>query len=244
MPVRKPLTDNKQTILLFDAVGTLIRPVQDAVSVYHSAARRFGSQLQPPAISQRFEAARQRLFQTDLKAADCPPGSLVSSDSHEYQLWKQTVSDVLNDIEPNNEAFEFLWNYFAAPEHWEIFPDVEPCWRQLGASGITIGLASNFDSRLVEIVRHHALLATCDHLFYSARIGYLKPDPNFYREVGFHFDADSRIVMVGDNLQNDCEGPRLAGWQAFWLDRADHHQSDTTYRIRNLLELPQLLAND
>jgi phosphoglycolate phosphatase-like HAD superfamily hydrolase len=48
-----------------------------------------------------------------------------------------------------HQLFEDLYELFKKPEAWETFPDVEPTLQWLRAQGITLGVISNFDERLV-----------------------------------------------------------------------------------------------
>ena len=150
--------------------------------------------------------------------------SLASSDELEFQLWKQVVYDVFDELNSREILFQELWEYFSFPGHWQVYRDVRPCWEQLTALGIGIGLASNFDSRLLKITS--ALLPAADFVFYSAQIGYRKPSPQFYRGIETKLSAlaggaaQPRFLMVGDDFENDYAAPQLAGWSSIWLNRA------------------------
>jgi putative hydrolase of the HAD superfamily len=231
-------------IILFDAVGTLIRPQPNVVSVYLATARQFGSRLEADQIRDRFRLARESFFDSKVPVDQLEPGSLISSNAIEYEKWQQLVQYVLHDVEPIDAAFESLWDHFAAPNNWQVYPDVEPCWQQLTEMGMTIGIASNFDARLVSIANQLPPLQTCQHIFYSGEVGFLKPDPEFFRRIASHFTGRSghRFAMVGDNRRHDYEAPKRLGWHAVWLNRNPESRSGTNERISGLAELPHFLV--
>ena len=223
---------------IFDAVHTILRPVPDVMSTYFLAGQKFGSQVSRDDVKQRFRKARRRLFGTDIPAEQTQPGSLPSSDEREYQLWKDLVTEVFADVRPIDSMFEGLWEHFASPESWQLFDDVEACWQRLRQSGGRLVIASNFDSRLHEIVARHSAIAIADAVFCSAEVGYRKPDPMFYEAVAdsLGLTKADKVTMVGDDFENDCAAPHKFGWQAYHLDRR-HGVELSKHMISSLSQL-------
>lgn len=225
--------------MLFDAVGTVIRPEPDVVSVYENFGNSYGCQLTRQELKHRIGQARQKYFSVCpsskvaeqigqscfLESAD---DNFVSSDEIELRLWRQLVVEVFNELPNSNQLFEELWEHFRLPQHWRLYDDAAQCWDRLRKQGCLIGLASNFDSRLIQLCDSIPLLKTADFVFQSAGVGYRKPSLDFYRTVERELqnlaacpDAGARkIYMVGDDLVNDCIGPNRAGWSGFWLNRS------------------------
>ena len=235
-------------IILFDAVGTLIRPHPDVNHVYLQTARQFGSRLSLQEISDRFRIARRIYFEPAGPVNQLLPGSLISSNQLEYENWKRLVQDVLCDVDPIGPAFEKLWNHFATPQAWQVYPDVEPCWRRLKEMGLQTGIASNFDQRLEAIVAELTPLSNCKHLFYSSEVGFRKPDAAFYQTIESTLGLSEPVptigfAMVGDQLENDCYGPQRAGWQSFWLNRTAQTRCEDVRMIRSLAEVATLLRD-
>jgi len=215
-------------IFIFDAVHTILRPIPDVISAYFLAGQRHGSLLTKNEVKKRFRIARRQRFATFVAASQTEPGSLVSSDEIEYQLWRDLVSDVFLDVQTIDTLFKELWLHFASANHWQLYDDVEACWSKLKANGDRIVIASNFDSRLNEIVTEHQPLSLADAVYCSAEVGYRKPDPLFYKTVAESFgikDADE-VVMIGDDFENDYVAPVRFGWKAFHLDRRSTDRSD------------------
>lgn len=218
------------SVALFDAVGTVIAPNPSVTDVYTELGHRFGSELSRSQIKTRIAQARQKYFHVGSSAAgreDLEP--LISSEAIERELWKRLVLDVFHELESADALFEELWRHFADPKQWVVYDDVVECWSKLNEYGFKIGLASNFDARLIDICQAKKPLSRIEFIYCSSEVGFRKPCPNFYRNI--ESDLESRlgtsklqIAMVGDDRENDCVAPNLAGWKSVWLNRSPSNQ--------------------
>src|SRR5690606_20565370 len=115
--------------------------------------------------------------------------------------------EVFDDLADTEPLFQLLWDHFARPESWRLFDDAEPAWREARRRGLTVGIASNFDNRLPQVVGGLPLLSHCRHVYHSAAIGYAKPDVRFFRAVERQLKlAPEQILLVGDHRQFDYHG--------------------------------------
>ena len=212
-------------VVLFDAVGTILKTSPGVIEVYHSHGLRHGSGLNVEDIKVRFRASRRRLFDLDTSAKRQTAGQLISSDDIERSLWFQLIADVFVDVADPQPLFDELWQYFASPDNWQLFHDTESTFQSLKSAGYLIGIASNFDSRLNSIVSAFPELNCADFVFCSGDIGFRKPDPAFYLTVETKIQQqlgrqlNEPIWMTGDCIENDFWGPRRHGWNAVWLNR-------------------------
>lgn len=118
--------------------------------------------------------------------------------------------------------FPALWQHFAEPQHWRLFDDVQPTIEGLLERDYRLGIASNFDQRLLSICRGHEGLAALDPIFISSQVGWSKPSPQFYRQIETITGlAPEQIMFVGDDWENDVNAPRNLGWQTRWLIRRE-----------------------
>jgi putative hydrolase of the HAD superfamily len=202
--------------ILFDAVGTLIHPDPLVAVAYQSVAREFGVELDVDVIRERFTAA----FSREFSAADGLARE-STSEQDEYNRWRCIVAAVLHDVPDGaGEPFERLWRHFSLPASWRLFDDVLPALKNLAGRGYRLGIASNFDRRLLAIAQAHLLLAYCEHAFISSEISFSKPDPRYFAAVLQELGVPaSEILLVGDDLKNDYEGALAAGCQAVLLTR-------------------------
>jgi putative hydrolase of the HAD superfamily len=208
--------------ILFDAVGTLIFPRPDVAEAYQAAGKRFGSRLESDEIRWRFREAFARQEQRD--AAGSPVHA--TDETRERQRWRTIVGEVFADVSDAEGLFEALWEHFAQPQHWQVYDDVADCLAELRSCGCRLGIASNFDDRLDAICQSQPVLHLLPR-FVSSRIGHKKPSPEFFRAIERILDLPpERILLVGDDLENDFLAARRAGWQAVSLDRDLQQEND------------------
>jgi putative hydrolase of the HAD superfamily len=166
---------------------------------------------------------------------------LTTNEQRELQRWRSIVTYVFDDVAVGSNAlFESLWKHFASTASWQLFDDVVPAWQALTDRGFQLGLASNFDGRLVSLCDGLPPLNEADFCFISSHLKYPKPHPRFYHEIQRLLELEpSQLLLIGDDLVNDYEAPRAAGWHAVHLCRqgAPHRHA-----ITSLEELPGLLA--
>ena len=234
------MQSERPIFVLFDAVGTIIYPDPGVLSVYHQFGKQHGSQLSIEVISTRFSLLRRKLFQSEMTGDstqhDLSRFEFPSSQQIEQQLWRDLVQQLFTDMADSNSLFEQLWKHFANPGHWRVYEDVQCCWESLQEKGIGIGIASNFDHRLVPICNALGLNEKNSRLFFSADLGFRKPDLRFYRAIEHSLSSES-LLMVGDDYINDYVAPRLCGWQSLQLVRQKKRQ--TTESMDSLSELTE-----
>lgn len=215
---------SKRTLVVFDAVGTLLSSIRSVYDIYHEIGQKFGSELPRSEVVSRFQLARQNIFktanQTKFVHAEHP-----SSDVIEQRLWKQLVEFVFEEISNRDRLFDELWNFFALPENWRVFDDVKDCLSELEAAGIRYCIGSNFDSRLSAIVENRLPQFQFSQVFWSSAVGVRKPDKQFYQSIQDKHREIDEFVMVGDDPINDFEAPRFFGWHSIFLDRANTDDS-------------------
>lgn len=218
--ITKSLWDGIKGVV-FDAVGTLIEPSPPVADVYRAAAARQGVALEPEVIRDRF---RRHFRDDDL---DEMAGPMVTDEASELRRWRRIVGGVLPEVPEPGRAFEELWGHFARPGAWRCFPDVAGSVRRLSDAGFPVRVASNFDGRLRGVVAGLPEIAGLgESLFISSEVGFRKPHPEFYRAVCVALGLPpGQVLFVGDDPENDVEGPNRAGLRAARLDRSRHPEA-------------------
>ena len=222
--------------IIFDAVGTLIRPRRPVAETYHAVGRRHGFEVSPDEIARRFPLALRRQDQIDAQSGDWR-----TSEPRERQRWYDIVAEVFSVADPagNLDAlFAELWEHFAAPENWQVYEDVRPAWRGLIQRGRLLGVASNLDSRLDVLAAGLAPLNECQHWFISSQLGIRKPGAGFFAQIERRLQLTAeRLLLVGDDWDNDIEGARRRGWHTLLVDRRRHREDK-----ESIQDLAALLA--
>jgi len=169
---------------------------------------------------------------------------MVTDEAMELRRWRRIVGGVLPEVPDPRRAFEELWGHFARPGSWRCFPDVGPTVRELAEAGLPVRIASNFDARLRDVVAGlPEIAAWSDSLVISSEVGVRKPHPGFYRAVCASMGLPpGEILFVGDDAENDVEGPTRAGLRGLRLTRSGQAETGR-YELGDLTTLIALLAD-
>ena len=229
---------NRISGIVFDAVGTLIKPDPSVAMAYTMAARRQGVELEPGDVRDRFQAH----FQNDGIHAE--QGVFSTDEATERRRWRKIVFDVLPEIPDPDRAFDELWDHFSRAEYWRCFPDVAPALRALENTGIALCVGSNFDRRLRGVVQGLPELDCWgDSLVISSEVGFRKPHSSFFRAACEHLGLPpERVLCVGDDIENDVRGAIRAGLSGLLLDRVAQGPIDLPH-VPNLAVLVQSCLN-
>ena len=165
-------------VVFFDVAGTLIR-VRDGVGAqYARVAARFGVTADPAALGREFPRAFRAAPLMAFPGArpEAVPGL-------EREIWRGIVRDVfagagaLPAFAPGafDAYFDAVYRHFESAAVWEVYPDVVPALASLRALGCSLGIVSNFDSRVVRILDGLALAPWFASVTLSSQVGATKP---------------------------------------------------------------------
>jgi putative hydrolase of the HAD superfamily len=115
---------------------------------------------------------------------------------------------------------------------------------RLHARGYILGVVSNSNGRVEEMLRNAGLRAHVDFVIDSARVGCEKPDPRIFEIACARAGVvAAEAVHVGDVYEIDVVGARRAGITPVLLDADDFMPGADCPRIHALDELVEWLSN-
>jgi len=205
-------------VIFFDAADTLFHVKGSVGEVYLSHARKYGVTAGDAVVQQAFAKA----------FADAPPPVFAVSDpqgikSCERMWWFDVVHNVFYRVgmfEGFDEYFEEVFAYFSRPASWELYPDAMPALRALEARGIELGIISNFDSRLYEILVGLGIDRFFESVTISSFAGAAKPSSKIFQRALHKHGVEAReAVHVGNSLREDAQAAVAAGLGGVFLDR-------------------------
>ena len=134
-------------------------------------------------------------------------------------------------------CFKELWNWFGTADAWSVCPDAADVLSALARRGLTVGMASNFDSRLIVLLENLPELAEVrNRCVVSSLVGWRKPVREFFAAVAQSAGcAPGQVLYVGDDVHNDIDGAVAAGMSAVFFDPKG--TSEVRPRIRQLRDL-------
>lgn len=116
---------------------------------------------------------------------------------------------------------EWLWSEQPARNLWRapIRPMVDLA-RELAAAGARVGVVSNSEGRLAELLAEIGIADAFATIVDSGRVGIEKPDPRIFAHALAALDVreviDPPPIHIGDLWNADIQGALGAGWRAIW----------------------------
>lgn len=210
-------------VIFFDAVGTLFGVKGSVGEVYGALAQSFGVEAGADVLNHAF-------FQSFRKAPPMTfPGVDVTTIPHrEYEWWKAIAIEtfdqagVIEQFSDFDRFFDELYALFATPRPWNIYPDTFSALRYWKNQGTTLGILSNFDSRIHQVLDGLGLADFFTSVTISTEVGAAKPDFKIF-EIALkkHNCLPQAAWHVGDSYREDYEGAKSAGLRAIWLKRRE-----------------------
>ncbi|MEL6581622.1 MAG: HAD-IA family hydrolase [Cyanobacteria bacterium J06621_12] len=222
MPLIKQLfPDQPPKVIFLDAMGTLFDLKSSVGEIYQQYALKYGVAVEAAAIEKAFSKSFKSA--SPLAFLDT---ELATIKQQEFNWWKQVVLATFSELEVQQEFTDFevffreIYIYFATKEPWYLFPDTIASLKQWRDRKIILGVISNFDSRLVEVLK----LLDLDQFFTSITIssiaGSAKPESRIFQiALEKHQIASGEALHIGDSPTEDYEGAKKAGLGSLWLNR-------------------------
>jgi putative hydrolase of the HAD superfamily len=201
-------------VITFDAGNTLIRLSQPVGVTYASVAKRFGAELDPGDLEKGFRAA----WKTVPRLPDAPGPRPDDGRSWWRDVVTKTFEIAGAKVEPFDDFFDSVYREFALPGIWRLEPGALDLLQDLRRAGFRLGIISNFDIRLYEILKYVGVLDLFEQIIVSSRVGADKPSPRIFEEALRCFQVEpAELLHVGDDEVADRQGPRAVGIQTFIL---------------------------
>lgn len=218
--------------VFFDAVGTLFETRGSVGEIYWKVAQDYGANTTPDLL--------QRAFLRAFQQAEPVPHA------ESRMWWRDVVYRAFNEvgmIRNFDSFFDNIYELFRGSKGWILFPDTEPALRTLRKDGFRLGIVSNFDSRLPDLLAELGIKSLFDIVIIPETAGAAKPERRiFLTAVDSLGLAAGQAVFVGDSVSDDVIGSSRAGLQPVLIDRRNHHAgAEQPPRICSLDELPALL---
>jgi putative hydrolase of the HAD superfamily len=209
------------TVIFLDAVGTVIGVKDGVGEIYSEFAHKFGVECDPAQVN--------TAFYQEFKTADpCvfPGMSSAEIPEQEYQWWRRinqrtfTRIGKIADFQDFESFFQALYAYFATAAAWEVYPDTLVALDRWQKQGFTLGILSNFDTRLYAVLDALDLRKYFSSVTISTEAGAAKPSHLIFQQaLSQHNCLASNAWHIGDSELEDYQGATTAGLQAWLLKR-------------------------
>lgn len=228
-------------MIFFDAGETLIRPYPSFPELFAQVCARRGVQVAPATVSEVQERLAPHLVDLAEDTGVAAP-SLDPDDSRVF--WMFLYRRLLEELEIDDPVLpEELYDTFSTSTSYKVFDDVLPVLERLDSAGFRLGLISNFEGWLQNVLVEQELGETFDVSVISGLVGVEKPDTRIYEIAIEHAAIEPRkAVHIGDSMAMDVRPATEVGMTAVLLDRAGRYPDPGCPAIATLEELPALVS--
>jgi putative hydrolase of the HAD superfamily len=227
--------------ILFDAGETLVHPSPSFPELFTSVLAADGhvrtdrDVLDASAtVFHRFsEAARDNELWT-------------TSPDRSAAFWKGVYERMLEALGlPGADGLrDRLYATFTDLTNYALFDDVMPMLDRVEALGVTLGIVSNFEAWLEDLLGHLGIRDRFPVRAISGLEGVEKPDPViFERALERSGAAAAETAYVGDNPEFDVDPARALGMTPVLIDRRERFPGHDGLRITDLRELAAALED-
>lgn len=136
-----------------------------------------------------------------------------------------------------------VYDELSSFERYGLFDDVEPALTTLHASGINMGLVSNWEPWLDELIDYLGVGRFFEVRVISGREGIEKPNPEMFRRALLRAGAEPRSALhVGDDPRADAQAASSVGMSVVLIDRRGRHPDGPWPKVSDLKSLVGLLG--
>ena len=203
--------------VLFDAVGTLIELREPVGDTYARVAREHGVAIAPWRLDDAFGRILRR--RPAMLFPDLPQDEVAEA---ERAWWREVVrgtflaADSTLRFERFDALFAELFDHYAGSAAWRLRPGSLEALSALRGRGCLLGVISNFDHRLPEVLHSLEIAGLFGSVTLPGTCRAAKPARRIFETALASLTlARDEACYVGDDATVDLEGARGAGLAAF-----------------------------
>lgn len=209
-----------------DLVGTLLFPHPSVGKIYARVARLAGHAVDAERLDSRFQVAIRT----------------TRAGGETRARWDEIVDRTFAGDVPRSAIRELqagCWDALGRAESWRMARGAPIVLAQLRFLGMRVGILSNADSRLRQVLADKGLAGLIDAIVLGDDGGAPKPDPAAFARLARVLGCDvAQMMHVGDDLDADARGAIGAGATGVWL--SPNPAPAGVQRIGRLTALPEL----
>ncbi|GBP96849.1 Rhythmically expressed gene 2 protein [Eumeta japonica] len=203
-------------LVTFDVTNTLLKFRIAPWEQYGIAAREFGYHGSNEELAQ--------CLQMSYRDAWMQHPNFGQSSIGWREWWRRVVHSTFKDRLPPTADMDMLTtrliNQYKSESSWCLKHGADRLLTLLRARWLKLGVISNFDPRLFEILHNVNLANKFDFIVTSYESGYYKPDSRIF-EYALERCPEilaTQALHIGDDIKKDYEAAKLAGWHAVLIN--------------------------
>jgi putative hydrolase of the HAD superfamily len=225
--------------VLFDAGETLVHPAPSFPELFAGVLSTRGIERSPEAV---IEASRAGVHRCSEAARD--NDLWTTSPEASARFWKSVYARMIRelDIGAADGLADTLYEAFTDQRNYALFDDVAATLDALEAAGLALGIVSNFEAWLEDLLGSLGVRERFGVRVISGREGIEKPDPRIFTLAIERLGIDARdVAYVGDNPEFDIAPAHALGMTPVLIDRRGRFPDADGIRITDLRELAPIV---
>lgn len=226
--------------VFFDAGETLVHPHPTFPDLFAQILRREGHEVDAETIRERIHVVFDRFKQ----AADTNE-LWTTSPEKSRRFWHDVYAIFLRDlgIDGDDGLVDRVYAEFTDLANYVLFDDVPPVLEKLRGAGLELGVVSNFEEWLEQLLEELGVIDFFRVRVISGVEGMEKPDPRIFRLAMERAGVSPEgSVYVGDNPEFDVGPAAAVGMHPVLIDRRDRFPDAEGTRITSMDQLPAVLG--
>lgn len=225
--------------VFFDAGETLVHPAPSFPELFATIVTREGHPRRPGQIVDGLS-----MVSDEFARAAGENELWTTSPDRSRRFWLRVYDRFLEALEipSTNGLPETLYREFTTLQNYTVFDDVRPTLERLSEHGYLLGVISNFEPWLEDLLVHLSLVELLPVRVISGIEGVEKPDPSIFllalQRSGLSADE---VAYVGDMPDFDVVPAAALGMFPVLIDRRGRHPEHEGARVTDLAHLPDVL---
>ena len=227
--------------VLFDVGETLVHPAPSFPELFSRVLADAGHDRSPERV---VEASRAVFHRFSEAARD--NDLWTTSPEASARFWKSVYARMLEELAIGhaNGLADTLYATFTDHRNYALFDDVIPTLDELDADRLALGIVSNFEAWLDDLLRTLGVRDRFRVVVISGIVGIEKPDPRIFTLALDDLGVPAAdVAYVGDNPEFDVAPPAALGMTPILIDRRGRFSDADGRRITDLRALPELLRD-
>ena len=226
-------------MVFFDVGETLVHPSPSFPELFAHVVEREGHSVLAGDVVLASRTVTERFSQASLideRWTTSPERSRV--------FWVSVYDQMLEGLGlPSGDGLrDKLYDAFTDRANYTLFDDVRPVLERLASEGYALGIISNFEAWLDDLLVDLAVREAFSVRVISGIEGVEKPDPRIFRLALERAGVEAgEAAYVGDSPEFDVDPAAALGMFPVLIDRRDRHADHAGARITDLADLPRVL---
>lgn len=223
--------------VFIDVGNTLLYEKPSRFEIYAEGARRRGSDVTTPAMQELMRRAHREI--------PAEVGGAFRYTDPWFEIYIDRIFHHYLGIARVElpGVHDELFGRFSQAETFTLHPGGDELLDDLARRGLQVGIVSNWSARLPSLLERLGIAQRVDFVLCSAIERAEKPDAVIFERALKLADVEPHEALhAGDDFEKDVLGARRVGMRAVLVDHAGTHASREVPRVRDLVELRELIA--